>query len=297
MTNETVTALIPVRAGSNRLKNKNILPFGNSGENLLTYKIDQLKKVKEISQIVVSSDSDEMLGMAIAKGAEIHKRADEYCDEKTRSFGEVVRHIAESIEGNHVLWATCTCPLISPQSYAKAIYSYFYALKSGNDSLVSFESVKRYTWDENGPINYELGLNHVPSQNLPSIYHPTFGITLAPRQKMIDWNYFHGVNPYRYMTSKIESVDIDDELDLAIAKAWFSLYNVNQITPPQKMTELQRLSRFFRKFYEIFMKGLTIMKIFAIISKRASEQASKRASEQASKRASEQASKRASEQA
>ena len=101
-----ITAVIPVREGSRRLKNKNVAPF--AGTNLLLNKIEQLKKVDEISRIVVSSDSDMMLSMAKSAGALTHKRAPEYCDEKTKTFGEVVRHVAESVGGEHILWATCT---------------------------------------------------------------------------------------------------------------------------------------------------------------------------------------------
>ena len=60
--NKDITAVIPVREGSTRLKNKNVAPF--AGTNLLINKINQLKEVKEISRIVVSSDSDMMLAMA-----------------------------------------------------------------------------------------------------------------------------------------------------------------------------------------------------------------------------------------
>ena len=105
---KTITAIIPVRAGSTRLKNKNVAPF--AGTNLLINKINQLKLVSEITRIVVSSDSDLMLEMAKSAGADIHKRAPEYCDEKTKTFGEVVRHIAESVNGDTILWATCTSP-------------------------------------------------------------------------------------------------------------------------------------------------------------------------------------------
>ena len=59
-------AVIPVREGSTRLKNKNVAPF--AGTNLLINKINQLKEVKEISRIVVSSDSDMMLAMAKERG-------------------------------------------------------------------------------------------------------------------------------------------------------------------------------------------------------------------------------------
>lgn len=216
-----VTAVVPVRAGSRRLKNKNVAPF--AGTNLLLNKIEQLKKVPEVERVVVTSDSDMMLAMAAGAGALTHKRAPEFCDETTKSFGEVVRHIAESVEGQHILWATCTSPLVSPAVYRQAIETYWGALYDGYDSLVSFERIKRYLWDDNGPVNYELGLKHVPSQQLPDLYIVTDGILLAPREKMIEWSYFHGRHPYRFLVDKRTAVDIDDGLDLAVARAWLDM--------------------------------------------------------------------------
>ncbi len=225
-----ITAVIPVRAGSTRLKNKNIAPF--AGTNLLVNKINQLKQVKEIDDIVVSSDSDLMLNMAKAVGANVHKRAQEYCDEKTKTFGEVVRHIAESVPGDDILWATCTSPLVFPNDYREAIKAYYNALDEGYDSLMSVESFKRYIWTEEGPLNYELGVKHVPSQKLPPMYFVTDGILMAPREKMIGWAYFHGRNPYKFLVNKRTGCDIDDGLDLACARAWLDMdESVSQIDP------------------------------------------------------------------
>lgn len=231
--NGGVTAVIPVRAGSRRLKNKNVAPF--AGTNLLVNKINQLKKVPEISRIVVTSDSDLMLEMAKQEGVEIHKRAPEYCDESTKSFGEVVKHVAESVEGDHILWATCTSPLVFPKQYSDAIQTYFKVLEEGYDSLASFEIIKRYLWDENGPVNYELGLGHVPSQQLPNLYIVTDGILLSPREKMIEWSYFHGKKPYKYIVDKRSAVDVDDGLDLAVARAWLDMdESVSHVEPFMK---------------------------------------------------------------
>lgn len=222
----SITAVIPVRAGSRRLKNKNISDF--NGTNLLINKIRQLKQVDEIDRIVVSSDSDVMLEMARENGALTHKRAPEYCDEMTKTFGEVVRHVAQSVEGDHILWATCTSPLVEPALYKRAIAEYFSALESGKyDSLASFEMIKRYLWTEEGPLNYELGLKHVPSQQLPPLYIVTDGILLAPREKMIEWAYFHGTKPYRFVIDKRAAVDIDDGLDLLCARAWLDAENAS----------------------------------------------------------------------
>lgn len=226
----SVTAVIPVREGSRRLKNKNIAPF--AGTNLLINKINQLKQVEDIDCIVVSSDSETMLEMARLQGVSTHKRAIEFCDEKTKTFGEVVAHICENVCGDDILWATCTAPLVFPKHYTEAIKKYRQALNEGYDSLVSMEIFRRYLWDENGPVNYELGVKHIPSQQLPPLYFVTDGILLAPREKMIAWNYFHGSNPYRFILDKRTSVDIDDGLDLACARAWLDMdETVSQIEP------------------------------------------------------------------
>lgn len=225
-----ITAIIPVREGSRRLKNKNVAPF--AGTNLLINKINQLKQVSEIDEIVVSSDSEKMLSMAKQQRVSIHKRAVEFCDEKSKTFGEVVAHICGNVGGDDILWATCTAPLVFPRHYKKAIMEYKNALENGYDSLVSMEVFRRYIWDENGPVNYELGIKHVPSQQLPPLYYVTDGILLAPREKMIEWKYFHGYNPYRFILDKRTSIDVDDGLDLACARAWLDMdESVSQIEP------------------------------------------------------------------
>ena len=218
MSMERITAIVPVRAGSRRMKNKNIAPF--NGTTLLEHKIEILKKVPEVTRIVVSSDSELMLEMAKRHGADIHRRPEEYCDEVSRPFGDTVRLVCSAVEGDHILWAPCTSPLIWPALYSQAIGLYLQALKDGYDSLISVELFKRFMWDEKGPLNYELGDKQVPSQQLPKLYVVTNGILLAPREKTIEWKYTYGRNPYKYAIDKAATVDIDDELDLLHAAAW-----------------------------------------------------------------------------
>lgn len=215
------TAVIPVRKGSRRLPGKNTAPFADS--NLLVYKIEQLKKVPQITKIVVTSDCDEMLQMGLDHNVDIHKRGYEYCDEKTKTFGEVVAYVADSVEGEHIIWATCTSPLVEPHHYVDAIEHYEVEIENGYDSLMSVEEFKRYMWNNDGPLNYELGVKHVPSQQLESLYFVTDGILIAPRKKMIEWKYFHGKNPYMFKMDKKSSVDIDDIYDLECAKAWLNI--------------------------------------------------------------------------
>jgi N-acylneuraminate cytidylyltransferase len=40
---------------------------------------------------------------------------------------------------------------------------------------------------------------------------------------MIEWKYFHGQNPYKFIIDKKQAIDIDDEIDFKIGE---SLLNI-----------------------------------------------------------------------
>ena len=63
MPREKIIAMVPVRKGSQRIKNKNFKPFANK-KNLLTIKLEVLKQVELIDDIVVSTDSEEAIQIA-----------------------------------------------------------------------------------------------------------------------------------------------------------------------------------------------------------------------------------------
>ena len=51
---KNLVAVIPVRKGSQRVKNKNFKKFDK--KNLLIHKIEILKKIKEIDEIIINTD-------------------------------------------------------------------------------------------------------------------------------------------------------------------------------------------------------------------------------------------------
>lgn len=121
-----IVAVIPVKEHSSRLNNKNILPFADT--TLLEYKIKQLKQVKEISKILVSSDSIKMLEISKSYDVDIDKRPIEYANE-TKPFGEFLQYITTIVNNTHLMWACCTSTLVSTDRYKEAIESYFLSLK------------------------------------------------------------------------------------------------------------------------------------------------------------------------
>ena len=226
-----ITAIIPVREGSRRLKDKNILPFGDS--NLLIHKIRQLKKVEGISEIIVSSDSQIMLEMAQSEGVDIHKRKKEFADERTKSFSELIGHLASDV-GNkeHILYVPCVCPLCDEKDLANAIEVYRHkVIECGEfDSVISVRKFKEYLWDSVKPINYRTGIHHTPSQNLPEYSVVVNGFYIASREDMKKWKYFFGTRPYRVYLDLIHAIDIDTEFDYICAKAGYAYLQEHTIS-------------------------------------------------------------------
>lgn len=226
MTKPKITAVIPARGGSRRLPDKNLAPF--NGTTLLIHKIRQLKKVPQIDEIVVSSDCYKIIDSVQREGVTVHVRPPEYCDEKSQPWGEVVKHICENIDGEHIVWAHCTSPLVDEALYSKALKWYEKMAPKQCDSLMTIEEVRRYIFTSCDGLlvpHYETGVKEVPSQELRPFYVSTWGIAIAPRLKMIEWKYQHGPYPYRMILDKRASVDVDDALDLACAEAWLKVGN------------------------------------------------------------------------
>ena len=71
-----LTSVVAVRKGSQRIPNKNIKPFGDS--NLLEMKLNILKEVPDIDEIIVNSDCDDMLAIGEKYGCSTHKREAHY---------------------------------------------------------------------------------------------------------------------------------------------------------------------------------------------------------------------------
>lgn len=211
------TAVIPVKANSSRLPNKNIRPFGN--ENLLTRKIRQVKTSNIADRIIVSSDSDEMLQMARDMGIEAIKRPIEFADE-SRPFGEFLIYLTELIKEGHLAYTCVTSPFLDENLMKQTKEKYIEIIQNEYDSLITIYKFKHYLLDENGPINFQMGLKHQNSEYLPALDFFTNGILFAPIESVKKWHYNYGPKAYRFEVNQKASIDIDTKYDYLAALAW-----------------------------------------------------------------------------
>ena len=212
-----IKALIPVRSGSVRVKNKNIAPF--AGSSLLEIKIQQMLRIPELDGVVVNSNSEEMLQMAQRLGAETIKR-DEYYATSSVSINKVYENIAQNMETDVVVFANCTSPLIEDRTCSSTIQK-FLTLR-GYDSLVSVSPLKEYLLVDGKAFNYDS--KHKPrSQDLPDNFVLLNHVVhILPRETMIQCKDIIGERPYFYPISQTESMDIDTPTDFAIAEFMYN---------------------------------------------------------------------------
>ena len=216
------TALIAVREGSKRIHKKNIRNF--AGSSLLEIKIKQALAAKGIDEILVSSDSDEMLDLANSFNVKTIKRPAKFCSNSIE-MKEVYKHLAENLDCDHVVYLHVTSPLLKIETLNESIKIYK-NLGPEFSSLASVEHIMKYIWFEGKAINYDPK-NHPRSQDLDKYYILNFAINIIPKIEMIKTKSILGDNFYPYFISEIESIDVDTKVQFEMAEFMYKKLKVD----------------------------------------------------------------------
>ena len=216
-----LTAVVAVRKGSQRIPNKNITPFGDS--NLLEMKLEILKKVSNIDQIVVNSDCDKMLAIGEKYGCLTHKRESHYASSIVNN-SDFHEHIAKVTEADFIFLAPTCSPFVSVESHNASIDRFLF---NEHDSLTSVDIIKNHLWLEGKPLNYSL--DNIPnSQDLPDVKRLNYGISIITRESMLKNRSLIGDNPGFYELDHFESVDVDTPFVFFIAEQIYNKYFKNK---------------------------------------------------------------------
>lgn len=211
-----ITAVIPIRTGSQRVKDKNLRAFANT--NLMELKIKNLLQVPELTSIVVNTNSElaiEIVNKNYRGGGVSTHRREEYYASSQCSGSEFFRHLGEVTDTDLFVYCPCTSPFIKPETVSQCINQFIST--SGYDCLATVSPVKDFLWLDGNPLNYDPA--HAPnSQNLPDVVALNFGVTVIRKEDLIKNSNIIGKNPQFVKTSDIESIDIDTPLDFYIAE-------------------------------------------------------------------------------
>ena len=226
-----VTGVIPVRAGSQRIKGKNLRLFsGLDADSLLSWKIKQLLQVLPAENILVSSDWDEALEVAACLGCKTQVRADWLCSEDA-PFDEVIKAVANEVGTEHMMWSPVTSPFVGPSLVSEFLDKYF-GLKPEQQSQgqILTSQLRDYFFMSGKPLNFPLGTGHIQTQDIAPISRWSWALSVRPTQDVITSKYMFNAYANFFDADILSTFDINDEIEFVMAQELIGLYTKREGT-------------------------------------------------------------------
>jgi len=225
MYNKKILAIIPARGGSKEVPKKNIRLL--AGKPLIAHSIEQAKKSKYISRVIVSTEDEKIFKIAREWSAEVIKRPQELAKDDAPTI-DVIIHVLDSLRKEEkyipdvVVLLQPTSPLRTSKDIDDAIELFlncqnclslvsvtefdhppFWAMKIENKFLVSMFGGEYF---------------RMRRQELPKAYRPNGAIFIAPPKVLYEYRTFYTPKTLAYIMPPERSIDIDTEFDFLLAE-------------------------------------------------------------------------------
>jgi pseudaminic acid cytidylyltransferase len=216
--------IIPARGGSRRIKNKNILNFFKIpflGRTILT-----AKKSKIFDEIIVTSDSKKILRIGKKYGAKNYGLREKKYANDIATTDEMLLHEIKKNNLEKFKYICCIYPA-TPLLKSKVLVKAFKKFKKGNfDSLLSITTfdypIFRALKIKNKSIFFKWKkFEKKRSQEIEQMYHDCGYFYFFKTSTFIKNKKFFNKNTGYFKISKDKAVDIDNYVDLSIAKKLF----------------------------------------------------------------------------
>lgn len=219
-TKRKVVALLPMKAHSERVPGKNFKSL--AGKPLFRWILDSLLAVPEVSLVVINTDARAILeenGLTESDKVLIRDRKEELCGDMV-SMNLILADDIASIPADLYLMTHTTNPLLRSETIEKAISRYDDACRNeGADSLFTVNRIQtRFYRADGSPVNHDPN-NLIRTQDLEPWYEENSNLYIFSKDSFFRTNARIGKNPVLFETSKLESIDIDEQEDWFLADA------------------------------------------------------------------------------
>ncbi len=207
-----ILAVIPARAGSKGIPNKNIRIIGE--HPLIYYSINNALNSRYITDIVVTTDSEEVKLIAKKMRVNYKDRSKELCADNITLDSVIFDAIPKDQKWDYIVTMQPTSPTLTVETLDSAIK---YAIDNELDTLISAINKPHLSWSEVGGKkvpNYKERLNR---QYLPAYYIET-GAFVISKYAAVSPSSRIGNKVDIYEIPEEESQDIDDFSDLLSAE-------------------------------------------------------------------------------
>lgn len=222
-----ILAIIPARGGSKRLPRKNILLL--DGKPLIAWTIEAAKQSRYITEVIVSTDDEEIANISIEYGAKIPFKRPSALSDDTATSIDVVKHSIQFMkeihhdEYDYVMLLQPTSPLRTFEDINGAVEM---MISREADSIISMcECEHPPIWSNTLPEDLSIEdfdrkeFKNVRSQDIPKYYRYNGAIYLSSVNRLLQEESFSFYsNSYAYLMLQKKSIDIDSSLDFLLSE-------------------------------------------------------------------------------
>lgn len=217
---KNIVAIIPARAGSKGLKNKNIIDL--CGKPLMAYSIEAALKAEVFSRVIVSTDSERYAEIAKDYGAEVMMRDEELASDMATTYMVVENILKKMGDIDYFVLLQPTSPLRNEEHIREAVQLFEEKLEKF-DFLASVKEAEHASVLVR-PIEEDMSLKHFDTDFSTyrrqgyKEYSPNGAIFIAKPDAYLEQKHFFGERSVGYIMDKYSSADIDDQIDYELAK-------------------------------------------------------------------------------
>ena len=225
LTNEDIIILIPARGGSKGIINKNIKKL--AGKPLIHYSIEVAQQIVPNKQIIVSTDSPEIVACASEKGIKIDSLRPKHLSTDTSSTYDVLIHEVEKIEQSG--WYPKTLVLLQPTSPLRKVEDVIKGIVQFNetkdvDLLVGVKKTNAnpyyvlYEENELGYLERSKKSNFTRRQDCPDVWETNGALYVVDIAALKKQSLGEMQKRKGFEMDEISSLDIDTPLDWLIVE-------------------------------------------------------------------------------
>lgn len=219
--------MITARGGSKRIPKKNIVDF--HGKPLIAYSIENALDSGIFDEVIVSSDDEEILNIALKFKAKIFKR-DKYADDISSSTKAAIYTLRSLLQNGKNVKNLCllypTAPLINAKILKEAYDKFIKDKSLFLFAATEFEyPIQRsFKLDENSKVKmFDEKYYYKRSQDLEKAYHDAGAFYFGTKNAWLEKDFLFKQYSTVYILPRNLVCDIDTKEDLDFAKALFEI--------------------------------------------------------------------------
>lgn len=210
-----VTAIVPMRHSSERVKGKNYRELG--GKPLFRHIVDALLASKFVDRVVIDTDSPvirEYVATRLPEVLVVERPA--HLRDGAIAMNDVLENTLSQLDGEAFLQTHSTNPFLRSSTIDLAIKQFF---DDGVDSLFTTTPIQaRFWWDAERPVNHDLAVL-LRTQDLAPLHLENSCLYIFSRGPFLLERNRITTKRAIFPVSGLEAIDIDTEEDWDLAAA------------------------------------------------------------------------------